>query len=460
MDPHAGLDRDAATRLCAAGFEYHAARLRLPSLAWGLVRDGVVLSGVEVDAVYRIASMTKSFTAATVLMVRDAGGLALDDPVERHAPEFAALRSPLPGAPPVTVRHLLTMSSGLATDDAWADRHLDLHDAELDAIVADGVTFAWMPGVTFEYSNLGYGILGRVVRNITGSTLQQHVTEHLLHPLGMTRTSWTAPDDAVIGYRSRHDGEPLVAEPMLGDGAIAPMGGLFSCVTDLARWVDFLASAFGSPNAAHDAVLGAAARREMQQVARAHPTERSATSGTWSQRGGGYGYGLNVLPHPTLGTVITHSGGLPGFGSNMRWVAGTGVGLVALSNSTYAPMAPTTESVLDALAAAGAVTTPSLVVSPALVEASQWLVAMLNGAAPDAMFADNVDLDRTPAERGRAVAELRDQHGPFTLARVFAESATSAVAIAHGTSVELHIDFQLAPFAPSLIQTYDVTVVA
>ena len=90
----------------------------------------------------------------------------------------------------MTVRHLLTMSSGLATDDAWADRHLDLHDAELDAIVADGVTFAWMPGATFEYSNLGYGILGRVVRNITGSTLQQHVTEHLLQPLGMTRTSW------------------------------------------------------------------------------------------------------------------------------------------------------------------------------------------------------------------------------------------------------------------------------
>ena len=249
MDPHAGLDLDAATRLCAASFEHHRARLDLPSLAWGLVRDGAVLAGVEVDAVYRIASMTKSFTAATVLMLRDAGRLGLDDPVERHAPEFAALRSPLPGAPAVTVRHLLTMSSGLATDDAWADRHLDLRDDELDAIVADGVTFAWMPGVTFEYSNLGYGVLGRVVRNITGSTLQRNVTDHFLEPLGMTRTSWTAPDDAVIGYRSRHGDEALVAEPMLGDGAIAPMGGLFSSVTDLARWVDFLASAFGPPHA-------------------------------------------------------------------------------------------------------------------------------------------------------------------------------------------------------------------
>ena len=200
--------------------------------------------------------------------------------------------------------------------------------------------------------------------------------------------------------------------------------------------------------------------REMQQVARAYPTVRSASTGAWSQRGGGYGYGLNVLPHPTLGTVITHSGGLPGFGSNMRWVAGTGVGLVALSNSTYAPMAPTTDSVLDALATAGAVTSPPVVASPALVEASERLVAMLNGAGTDALFADNVDLDEPPAERQRAATQLLDDHGPFKLARVFAESATSAVAIAHGTDVELHIDFQLAPIRPSLIQTYDVTVVA
>ena len=202
----------------------------------------------------------------------------------------------------MTVRHLVTMSSGLATDDAWADRHLDLHDDELDAIVADGVTFSWMPGVTFEYSNLGYGVLGRVVRNITGSTLQRHVTDHLLEPLGMTRTSWTAPDDAVTGYRTRpDDGGALVAEPMVGDGAIAPMGGLFSSVTDLARWVDFFASAFGSPHAAHDAVLGTASRREMQQVAHAHPAERSATTGAWSQYGGGYGYGLQRAPPPDAG---------------------------------------------------------------------------------------------------------------------------------------------------------------
>jgi len=144
----------------------------------------------------------------------------------------------------------------------------------------------------------------------------------------------------------------------------------------------------------------------------------------------------------------------------MRWVASTGVGLVALSNSTYAPMAPTTDSVLDALATAGAVTSPPPASPPALVEASERLVAMLNGAATDGMFADNVDLDQPPAERRRIAAELLDHHGPFRLARVFAESTTSAIAIAHGTNVELHIDFQLAPITPSLIQNYDVTVIA
>ncbi len=465
MDAYDDLDLDAATRICTTGFGHHAARLQLPSLAWGLVRDGAVIAGTDIDAVYRIASMTKSFTATIVTMLRDAGHLALDDPIERHAPELAALRSPLPGAPPVTVRHLLTMSSGLATDDAWADRHLDLGDDELDAIVAAGATFAWMPGVAFEYSNLGYGVLGRVVRNITGSSLQQQVVERLLEPLAMTRTAWTAPDGAVTGYRSHTepmlgDGAAPVTEPMLGDGAIAPMGGLFSCVSDLARWVHFLASAFGPPHTTHDAVLASASRREMQQVARSYPVERAATTGTWTQRAGGYGYGLNVVPHPALGTVVTHSGGLPGFGSNMRWIAATGVGLIALSNSTYAPMAPTTATVLDALADDGAVSIPPLTASPVLVDASRRLVAMINGSAVEGMFADNVDLDEPLAERLRTAAELVEQHGPFTLARVFAESATSAVAIAHGTTIELHIDFQLTPTTPPLIQTYDTTVVA
>lgn len=458
MSKH-GLDRDEASRLCRLSFEHHARRLDLPTMAWGLTDAGTVVSGEATDAVYRIASMTKSFTAAIVLSLRDAGRLALDDPIERHAPEFVGLRPPIADSPPVTIRHLLTMSSGLATDDAWADRHLDLTDSDLDSIIERGPTFAAVPGTTFEYSNLGFAVLGRVVRNVSGSTLQQLVVESLLEPLGMARTSWTAPPDAMVGFRERSSGADLVAEPMLGDGVMAPMGGLFSCVDDLARWIDFLGSAFDPARHEFDGVLARSTRREMQQVARAFPTVRSATTGTWSQRPGGYGYGLNVLPHPRLGTVVTHSGGLPGFGSNMRWVVGTGVGLVALGNTTYAPMAAMTTAVLDELAESGAVSGPTIDVVPQLHHAAERLVGWVNGTDDGTgLFADNVAADQPRAERVAAMAELVAEHGPVRLARVFAESATSAVAIVHGADAELHVDFQLTPTTPPLVQTYGTTV--
>lgn len=298
-------------------FDEHAARLTLPSLAWGLVEDGRVVA---------------------------------------HAPEIVGLRGPWAGCPDITVRQLMTMSSGLATDDAWADRHLDLTDDELDRLVGEGLCFAAMPGTEFHYSNLGYALLGRVVRNVTGSTVQRLVDARVLGPLGLTRTTWTAPAGAVTGHRSRHDATAaLVAEPALGDGVMAPMGGLFSCVRDVASWTGFLSNALGSEPTVDDAVLSAASCREMQQVWRSYGPARSVSTGGWTTSQGGYGYGLNVLPHAKLGTVVAHSGGLPGFGSNMRWVQGTGVGLVALSNTTYAPMAAVTSDVLDRLADEGAV---------------------------------------------------------------------------------------------------------
>ena len=70
--------------------------------------------------------MTKSFTAATVLSLRDEGRPRLDDPIAEHVPELAGLRRPTADAPAITVRHLLTMSAGLATDDPWGDRQQGL----------------------------------------------------------------------------------------------------------------------------------------------------------------------------------------------------------------------------------------------------------------------------------------------------------------------------------------------
>jgi hypothetical protein len=162
-----------------------------------------------------------------------------------------------------------------------------------------------------------------------------------------------------------------------------------------------------------------------------------------------------------LGTIVTHSGGLPGFGSNMRWVASTGVGLVALANSTYAPMAATTTAVLDALADAGAVSAAYPETSAAVESAARRLAGLFaswdDGAAA-ALFADNVPVDEPLSDRRTAAQQLAAEHGPLTLARIVAESATSAVVVLHGPVAELHVDFQLAP--PGGVQSYGVEIVA
>ena len=149
IDTHAALE---------AHFELHRVLNVAPRLAWGVVRDGVLTysggTNTNENTVFRIASMTKSFTAAAVLMLRDEGAFALDDPIIGHAPELASIANPTADSPAITIRHLLTMNSGLATDDPWADRHLDFSDAQLDAETIRGALFAVPPGTAMQYSAL------------------------------------------------------------------------------------------------------------------------------------------------------------------------------------------------------------------------------------------------------------------------------------------------------------------
>jgi len=409
--------------------------------------------------------MTKSFTAAAILALRDDGALCLDDPVAGLAPSMAAVAHPDISAPAVTVRHLLSMSSGLATDDAWADRHLDLTEDELDAAAAFPM-FACVPGTAFEYSNLGFGVLGRVVLEVTGTRLQDVVTERLLEPLGMRRTTWTAPDDALPGFRERAEpDDPLVIEPFVGDGSIAPMGGLFTTARDLATWIDFLSSGFAADDrherqVEYDALLSAASRREMQRIWTALG-QVPTVSRTWNVRPGGYGFGLRVQPHDRLGEVVTHSGGLPGFGSNMRWVPATGVGLIALSNSTYAPMSDVTTDVLDLLAKSDAVRSGGPEPTADQRDRAERLVALLNGwsnAAAAELFTDNVMVDQPFDQRADAARQLVEEHGSLAFARIVAESATSAIVVAHTRHAEVHIDFQLSVTRPARIQLYEAVI--
>jgi CubicO group peptidase (beta-lactamase class C family) len=310
-------------------------------------------------------------------------------------------------------------------------------------------------------------MLGRVVHRVSGHRAQDFITENFLRPLGMHRTTWLPPtdDDWARPYDVRDDRR--VADPQpLGDGAGAPMSGLWSCVSDLARWVAWLGGAFPARNGEDHGPLCRASRREMQQVTRAWPTVRTPAEGEGDDvvperiDGGGYGLGLYVMHDDRFGHFVHHSGGLPGYGSNMRWLPGRGVGVIALGNSTYAPMKMLTRRMLELIDDHGLIPAMAAPSSAALVDAGQRLAELLSNwtdQAADGLFADNVALDESFARRARSAADLVATHGPLILVDVAAENPVCGRAtMQHDDGTEVKIDFDLSPLVPPRVQFYEV----
>jgi len=418
-----------------------------PGLAYGIVLGGELVHAgglgqrhlggppPDADTVFRIASMTKSFTASAILALRDDGALELDDLAEAYVPELAGWPLVSPDSARISIRHLLTMTAGFPTDDPWGDRQQGLPLQEFAQFLARGVTFNWAPGTRFEYSNLGYAILGRVITAVTGVAYPDYIRHRLLTPLGMTRTGYQAeefevpgqrtsgPGGLARGYRRSPEGWSEVAfDPA---GAFAPMGGIFSCVRDLTRWVAGFAAAFppGGAEGAHP--LRHASRREMQlpQVLTGWAIAACFPGDGASSPPATYGFGLFVDEYPALGRIVSHSGGYPGFGSNMAWHPATGTGVIALGNSTYAAMAPLAARLLEAVVRQGEPSAHGAAValgSPgpwpetlAAKEAVGDLLKNWDDAAAQRLFSPNVALDAPFEERQRRIALIRERIGEF-----------------------------------------------
>jgi CubicO group peptidase (beta-lactamase class C family) len=434
-----------------------ASRGGQPGLAYGVVAGGeLVHSGgcgerwtggpvPDAGTVFRIASMTKSFTATMVLLLRERGALRLADPAESYVPELRGVRQVSPDSPPITIRHLLTMTAGFPTDDPWGDRQQSLDPAVFAGLLASGgVRCAWAPGTVFEYSNLGYAILGRVIEAVTGEDYARAISRHVLEPLRMSQTGFEASgfdrEALARGYR-QDSGGWLELEPD-GYGAFAPMGGIFSCVADLARWVAGFAAAFPPRGAAADAAADPA-----DAIDRTHPLSRASrramqfsqvaiTSGgdgvVLKQTGPlslSYGFGLFTEDDPAFGTIVQHSGGYPGYGSQMRWHPATGIGTIVLANGTYASAgalaADLLAAVLGARKNAAADRAEIRLHGPVPAPCGPWpetlaarsrvdaLLQDWDDAKARAIFSPNVDLDRPLAQRQADVARLRERIGQF-----------------------------------------------
>jgi CubicO group peptidase (beta-lactamase class C family) len=456
---------------------------KVPGLAYGVTLGdrlvhsrglGTLRVGEDVppdaDSVFRIASMTKSFTAATVLLLRDEGRLRLDDPIADHVPELANLRGPTADSPPISIRHLLTMTAGFPTDDPWGDRQQGLDLAAFAEMMRGGFSFAWTPGLRFEYSNLGYGILGRLITNVAGQEYREIVAERLLRPLVMTSTTYLEGDvpapRLARGYLWRD--EAFCDEPSDGYGALASMGGAFSSVRDLARWVGWFVDAFPPRDEAEGRhPLRRASRREMQQPQRAFDPLISAmsTDAVLEFQGGAYAFGLVTLDHLVYGRIVGHSGGYPGFGSNMRWHPASGLGVVVLANGRYAPATPLGKDILEALLAAEAA--PSRRVRPvaAAVAARATIEGLLqhwDDDTIDRLCAMNVDLDE-PIARRRAVFErIRASHGALRSDPDAPAESLSPFHLAwwmRGERGRVQIEIQLSPEREPRVQTLNLTSV-
>lgn len=447
-----------------------------PSSAWGVFdRSGLVAAGGTGDrgdgrapderTVYRIASCTKSVTAAALLALVADGRVALDVPVTDFVPAFADVALPTPDSPVPTLRMLLTMSAGFPTDDPWADRQEALSDAELDAVLRDGLLFDSVPGTRFAYSNLGYALLGRVIARASGSSYTETASTTVLQPLGLDDTVFSAAESqgfVVTGVRP-HAGawEPL---PLSGPGAFSSIGGLFSTVADLARWGAHLASAF--TDAPEPGPVSPADRRLMQQAMRVVPVPPST-------RATAYGFGLFVEQDDRFGELVSHSGGYPGFSAHMRWSVRDGLGVVAFENATQAKVSVAAGEALDLLLAAhtgrparpaGTTRLPGTDRTAHATRAAQQAVTRLladwDDDLADEICTPNVAMDVPYERRRRTLADAVAAVGADLAADPVQESSSAPSHLRWwlpGASGRLRVEIRLAPLAAGRVQTLTIT---
>ncbi len=396
----------------------------VPGLTWGIVKrgQGLVHSGVagvadvtsgrkvEADTRFRIASMTKAFTALTIYDLAAERKLRLDDDVTAHLPETTGWASGL------TVTDLVHHMAGFVTDDPWGDRQTPLPEARFTALLAAGVPFTRAPGLTHEYSNLGYAMLGRIITNRSGQPFEAEIARRRFAPLGMAATSFNLADVPAdkLATGWRWESGTWSREPNMPPGAFGAMGGVITTAPDYARWIDHLLSAWPAAmpgtaepkaNATVRALLrGEGSPRRMQRPGSA-PCAIAVV----------YGGGLRVGDDCTLGRVALHGGGYPGYGSHMIIAPERGWGIFVFTNRTYAgPAAPAWDALL-ALHEAGLMPTDVVPLSPTLARLVEPMHQMLTSGDVTAngdILAENLLMDRSAALRNADLTAIKVKSGP------------------------------------------------
>ena len=277
--------------------------------------------------VFNLASASKEFTAASVMLLVEAGKLSLDDDVRKYVPELPSLSAP------VTIRHLLTHTSGWRDYIqllVWQGHDVRDHVSARDAlnVLERQRALNFAPGTAFAYSNTGYFLLGLVVERVSGESLAHFAHAHLFEPLGMQDTRYVSdardvvPRRAVAYERSPNGTwrEAMSGWDLVGDG------GVYSTIEDLAKWDD----AFESGRVVGHAVLDSLVAQEHLSTGARVP----------------YGFGFFV---DTYGgrRRVWHNGIWAGYRSLFMRFPDTHLTIIALCNAADAPSEQLGDAVAD-----------------------------------------------------------------------------------------------------------------
>ncbi len=424
------------------------------------VQDVVQKRPVTADTRFRIASMTKAFTALAILSLRDKNKLQLDDLAEKYVPEMKRWTYPTKDSPRIRIRDLLAHVSGMVTDDPWGDRQQVLNEAEFTAMIKAGVPFSRVPGQAHEYSNYGYALLGRIIAKASGMSYRNYVERTLLKQLGMTNSGFEFSDVHmdVLAFGYLWENDTWAEEPTMRDGAFNAMGGMYVTANDYAKWAAFLLSAWPARNDADTGPVKRSTVREMAQGLNfVQVQNRIGSSGaTACKQAAAYAMGWRVAADCDLGLTMAHGGGYPGYGSHIMLMPEMGVAVFALTNRTYAgPSAPAWDTAV-ALHKAGLLKKRDVPITPVVAEmlkAAKSSYDAGNIAPYQGRMAMNFLLDRTEANWAKYLGEIRAQVGACT--DITNQTATGAMSATFKWTCEKgNIEGQvlLAPTTPITIQ--------
>lgn len=264
------------------------------------------------QTLYRIGSVTKTFTAAAILQLHEDGKLRLDDRVRDHV-TTTAIHARNIGLLDVTIRELLTHSSGLQRDlpGTWWTQ------PSFPAQFPDDFNATYPSSTEWKYSNVGYALLGEVIAAASGEPWARHVERRILDPLGMANTqAMPNRDEARLatGYSRPTPGEPHVPARRMDLGAVSPAGSIVSTIEDMARYLAFHMGSGGS-------VLGGKSLREMHRA-------------QWLLDDWQTAWGLGVRVRRVDGRVrVGHPGTAPGFAALMEFIPALKLGVAVLTNA-------------------------------------------------------------------------------------------------------------------------------